>query len=152
MENRTDICVIMLKLCEYVRNEWWKPLFDCGPPTKKMTFIWDGRNPLSVNGSYSQGTWHAHHVKWTSSLSLTEWTNSGKFICWNDDTYWNWSESCSIVHNGVAHCSCRIDCNIRHCFCLYFVQTNKPMWHLTHDGFAVMSLEKDIVRILYQWI
>ena len=46
----------------------------------KMTFIWDGRNPLSVTGSYSQDTWHAHHVKRT--LSPTKWTNRGAFICW----------------------------------------------------------------------
>ena len=35
MENKTDICVIMWKLCEYVQKEWWKTiLFESGPSTK----------------------------------------------------------------------------------------------------------------------
>ena len=29
---------------------------------QRMTFIWDGRNPQSVTGSYSQETWHRENV------------------------------------------------------------------------------------------
>ena len=80
MENRTDTCVIMWKLCKYERKGGEKQLCLIVVLLSKMTFIWDGRNPLSVTGSYSQDTWHAHHVKRT--LSPTEWTNRGAFICW----------------------------------------------------------------------
>ena len=35
MENKTNICVIMWKLCQYVKQEWWKTtLFDSSPSTK----------------------------------------------------------------------------------------------------------------------
>ena len=63
IENRTDICVIMWKLCEYVKKKnGEKQMCLIVVLLSKMTFIWDGRNPLSVTGSYSQDTWHAHHV------------------------------------------------------------------------------------------
>ena len=70
---------------------------------QKTTFIWDETNPLSVNMSYLQETWHAHMVCKEDFLSLqqSEQTEVHLFVgWWNGDTYWDWSEACSIVHNG----------------------------------------------------
>ena len=69
MENTTDICVIMCKLCEYVKNNGKKQFCLILVLLQKITLIWDGSNPLSVTVSYSQETWHTHHIKKTSSLS-----------------------------------------------------------------------------------
>ena len=102
MENRTDICVIMWKLCEYVKRNGEKQFCLILVLLRRMNFIWDGRNPLSVTGSYLQETWHAHHVKRTSSLSNSVNKQLVHLFVgwWNADTYWDWSESYSIVHNG----------------------------------------------------
>ena len=107
---------------------------------QKMAFIWDGRNPLSVTGSYSQGTWHAHHVKRTSSIS--NGVNKQLYIYLLGDGMITPTgtdpKPAQLYMMGAVHCSCRTDCNTRHCLCLYIVQTNVPMWHLTHDGIEVM--------------
>ena len=49
--------------------------------------------------------------------SPSKWTNGGAFFVgwWNDDTYWEWLEACWRVFNGGSHCSCRTNCNTRHC-------------------------------------
>ena len=61
MENRTDICVIMWKLCEYVKKGE-KQFCLILLRLQKMTFIWDGRNPLIVILSYSQESLHGKHT------------------------------------------------------------------------------------------
>ena len=60
------------------------------------------------------------------------------FFGWWNDNYWDQSDACSEVHKGTVYCSCRTDCNVRRCLCLYCVQTNVPMWHLLHDGLELM--------------
>ena len=155
MENRTDICVIVWKLCEYVKRNGEKQFCFILVLLQRMTFIWDGRNPLSVTGSYLQETWHAHHVKRTSSLSKRVNKQLVHLFVgwWNADTYWDWSESCSIVHNGGS--SLQLQNWLQHQTLPLFIFwtdqcTNVPMWHLTHDVIEIMPFFlKGIVIIFY---
>ena len=130
MENWIEIYVIMWKVYEYVKNEMVKKFCLIVVLLQKTTFIWDGRNPLSVIVCYSQETSHAHQVKRTSSLS-NKVNKQGYSYLLGDGMM-------ASTGTDQIQCSCRTDCNTRHCLCLYFVQTNVPMWHLTHNEIEVM--------------
>ena len=63
-------------MCHYVESMWVckngeKQICLIVVRLQKITFIWDRGNPLSVTVSYSQETWHVHHVMMTSSPSNT---------------------------------------------------------------------------------
>ena len=123
------------------KNECWKTiLLDSGPSTKDDFHLrWEESCKCNC-------------VLFTSDMTCTpckegflSLQQSGQTEVhlfsgwWSDDTDWDWSKAWSTVHNGGAvHCSCRTDWNTRHCFYLYFVQTNVSMWHLTYDGIEVM--------------
>ena len=128
MESRTDICVIMWQLCEYAKMNGEKHFCLILVLLQKMTFIWDGRNPVRVTVSYSQETWHAHHVKRASSLSNK--VDKQRYIYLLGDgvmtptgTDPKPGQQCIM---GAVHCSCRTDWNTRHCVCLYFLY--RPMY------------------------
>ena len=87
MENRTDTCVIMWKLCEYVKKEWWKTIvFDCGPSIK------DDFHLRWKESSECNRVLFTRHMACTpckeDSLQQSEQTEVHLFVgWWNGDTY-----------------------------------------------------------------
>ena len=100
MENGTDICVIMWKVCEYVKMVK-KNLLDCGHSSKD-DFHLRWRESSKCNSVLFTGDMACSPCKEDFlSLKQSEQTVVHLFVgWWNDDTYWDWSEACSIVHNG----------------------------------------------------